>query len=261
MNIKIIVATHKKYQMPQEKCYLPLQVGRKGKADIGYLRDDVGENISEKNPSYCELTGMYWMWKNIEADYYGLVHYRRYFTALPFWKRLSKDKFSAVLTQKQAEKILNDYDAILPKKRDYVIESVYSHYAHTHYGEHLDMVRIILEHKKPNYLPAFDKVMDGKKGHMFNMFVMRKELFSRYCEWLFPILFELEKQIDISKYTPYQARYVGRISEILLNVWVIENHVNYMEIPVVNMEKINWPKKILSFLKAKFLLKRYDGSF
>ena len=76
-NIKLIIATHKEFQMPQNKeLYLPIQVGSEGKDDLGYQRDNTGENISLLNPYYCELTGLYWAWKNLDCDYLGLVHYR-----------------------------------------------------------------------------------------------------------------------------------------------------------------------------------------
>ena len=80
MNIKILVATHKPYWMPDDDVYLPIHVGKAGQKDIGFIGDDTGENISYKNANYCELTGMYWAWKNLQADYIGLCHYRRYFT-------------------------------------------------------------------------------------------------------------------------------------------------------------------------------------
>ena len=79
MDIKILVATHKKYWMPEDDVYLPIHVGREGKADLGYVGDNTGDNISEKNANYCELTGLYWAWKNLKCDYIGLCHYRRYF--------------------------------------------------------------------------------------------------------------------------------------------------------------------------------------
>ena len=78
-DIKIIVATHKPYEMPIDKMYMPIHVGAEGKDNIGFQRDDCGINISDKNYSFCELTGLYWAWKNIEFDYLGLVHYRRHF--------------------------------------------------------------------------------------------------------------------------------------------------------------------------------------
>ncbi|MCC8121248.1 MAG: DUF4422 domain-containing protein, partial [Oscillospiraceae bacterium] len=79
MDVKIIVAAHKVYRMPEGDIYLPVQVGAYRKPSIGYARDDSGDHISGKNPSYCELTGLYWLWKNVSAEYYGLVHYRRLF--------------------------------------------------------------------------------------------------------------------------------------------------------------------------------------
>lgn len=79
-NIKILIAAHKPYWMPKDPVYLPLHVGAEGKPDLGYTKDNTGDNISAKNPNFCELTGLYWAWKNLDADYLGLVHYRRYFT-------------------------------------------------------------------------------------------------------------------------------------------------------------------------------------
>ena len=76
-NIKLIIATHKTFQMPQNtELYLPVQVGSEGKDDLGYQRDNIGEHISHLNPYYCELTGLYWAWKNLDCEYLGLVHYR-----------------------------------------------------------------------------------------------------------------------------------------------------------------------------------------
>ena len=69
MNLRVVVAAHKPYWMPADPVYLPVQVGAAGKESIpGYTRDDSGENISAKNPHYCELTGLYWAWKNLPGD-------------------------------------------------------------------------------------------------------------------------------------------------------------------------------------------------
>ena len=163
MKVEIIVAAHKEYQMPQEACYLPVQVGKYGKEPIGYQGDDEGDNISEKNALYCELTGMYWMWKNTQADYYGLVHYRRYFTVVPPLKRWKKDPFSLILTERQIKRLVKKYDLILPKKRNYIIETIASHYGHTHYPEHLEETRNIIRETCPDYEAAFEWVMRQRK--------------------------------------------------------------------------------------------------
>ena len=117
-NIKIIVATHKKYNMPKDNMYLPVHVGRQGKDDIGYQGDNEGENISEKNPFYCELTGLYWAWKNLNADYIGLAHYRRNFV----YKK-GKNKFECIASKEYMNKKLDEADVILPMKRKLYIEN------------------------------------------------------------------------------------------------------------------------------------------
>lgn len=261
MDVKILIATHKKYKMPSEKWYVPIHVGREGKSDIGYVGDNIKSNISYKNPYYCELTGLYWGWKNLECDYLGLVHYRRYFSNKCFISRLFKDKHNCILTEKEAKKILKNYDAILPKKRRYYIETLYSHYGHTHYFEHLDITRMIIQDKYSEYLSYFDAVMRQRSGHMFNMFIMKKDLADRYCEWLFDILNELEKRIDITQYDAYQARLFGRVSELLLNVWLEKNNIKYKEVSHIHMEKINWIDKIYSFMCAKFINRKFGKSF
>ncbi|MFU7516456.1 DUF4422 domain-containing protein [Clostridium sp. HCS.1] len=261
MDIKILVATHKAYKMPNDRCYLPVHVGKEGKSDIGYVGDNTGDNISNKNPYYCELTGLYWGVKNLECDYIGLVHYRRHFSKKGFLSNLFRDKFDRILSQDEMEIILKDYDIILPKKRKYYIETLYSHYGNTHYSEHLDETRAILERLYPEYVGDFDKVMKRTSAHMFNMFIMKKELADNYCEWLFSILSELEEKIDFKQYNAFQARLFGRVSELLLDVWIENNQLKYKEVSCMHMEKLNMLKKVISFLKAKFLKEKYKGSF
>ena len=259
--VKIIVATHKKYKMPDDELYLPVQVGSEGKENLGYQVDNNGENISNKNSTFCELTGLYWAWKNLDADYIGLCHYRRHFTCKKLIPFSEDTKFKILLNKKQTEEILKDTDIILPKKREYYIENLYDHYKHTMYVETLDETRKIIEEKCPNYLPEFDKLHKRTSAHMFNMFVMKKEYLNDYCEWLFDILFELEKRIDSSKYDSFHARYLGRISELLLDVWINTNGLKYREVKVIDMQNVNWFKKAFSFLKAKFTGKKYEKSF
>ena len=261
-NIKIIIATHKKYTMPEDKMYLPLQVGAEGKEDLGYInKDNTGENISNKNANFCELTGIYWAWKNLDADYIGLVHYRRHFSMS---KKLPKDiegRVRNVLKQEETEKILDKTDIILPNKRKYYIENLYSHYAHTMHIEPLDETRKIIEKKYPDYIEEFDKLHKRTSAHMFNMFIMKKEKLDSYCTWLFDILFELEKRTGATKYDSFHARFYGRVSELLLDVWINTNKLTYEEVKVIDIEKVNWLKKGTAFLKAKFTGKKYDKSF
>ncbi len=260
-NIKVLVATHKKYKMPEDKLYLPIHVGAEGKEDLGYQKDNEGENISIKNPYYCELTGLYWAWKNLKADYIGLCHYRRYFTMSKKQYKTEEEKFQNVLTYEQADKLLDNIDILLTKKRKYYIESLYSHYKHTMHIETLDLAGEIIKEKYPKYYKEYENLKKRTWGHMFNMFIMKKEEFDKYCEWMFSILFELEKRIDYKKYDSFHARFFGRVSERLLDVYILTNSLEYKEVRVIDMQNINWWKKGTSFLRAKFLGKKYDKSF
>ena len=269
-SVKIIIATHKKYEMPKDDMYLPLHVGAEGKVDennrpldLGYQKDNTGENISELNASYCELTGLYWAWKNLDEDFIGLSHYRRHFCI-----KKSKRDFENVLSYKEIEPYLDSIRVFVPQKRKYYIESLYSHYAHTHYAEHLDVVREIIQKDYPSYLKSFDKIVKQTSGYMFNMMIMQRDLLDDYCTWLFDILFKAGQKINVGNENAFQGRFYGRISEIIFNVWLDEQiqsgklKINEIkEIPCIHMEKINWLKKGTAFLNAKFLGKKYGGSF
>ena len=237
--------------MPEDDVYLPIHVGRAGKADLGYVGDNTGDNISSKNTNYCELTGLYWAWKNLKCDYIGLCHYRRYFAHTVSGSDMEKKKL-AILQRTDYEKLLKQYDVILPKQRNYFIETVRSQYEHAHNKNDLALTEQIVAELYPEYSEAFCKVMGGTKLHIFNMFVMKKEKFDEYCQWLFTILFELEKRIDISSYSQYEARVFGFLSERLLNVWLEKQKLKVKGIDVVFLEKIDWFDKGMKFLKRKF---------
>lgn len=269
--VTIIIATHKPYKMPADSMYLPVHVGAQGKMDaagqpldLGFVKDNTGDNISSLNPSFCELTGMYWAWKNLDSAYLGLAHYRRHFS---LGKR-GRDPFDSILRKDELEPLLSHYSVIVPKKRKYYIETLYSHYAHTHYAEQLDKTYQIIGQLYPEYLNAYDRVVNRTYGHMFNMMIMRRDLFGEYCQWLFDILFALKEQLNMPELSFFQGRFYGRISEIIFNVWLEQQLAcgrlkkdEIKEIPCIHMERINWWKKGTAFLKAKFLHKRYGSSF
>lgn len=261
-NIKLIVATHKAFQMPKDdNLYLPIHVGAEGKEALGYTGENTGQHISLLNPYYCELTGLYWAWKNLDCDYLGLVHYRRYFTK-------KSQNFSAdikiddvILSQTDIEYLLDNADVIVPKKRRYYIETLYSHYAHTHDAHHLDVTREIVTELYPEDVSIFDEVLRQRSGYMFNMFIMDKQFADKYCQWLFPIIDTLYERLDITGYSAFDARLFGRVSERLFNVWLKKEDITIKEVPFMYMENVNLWNKGKSFLEAKFLGKKYGKSF
>lgn len=278
-NIRILIATHKPYAMPRSGIYLPIQVGKKqAKSQISnFIGDDTGDNISAKNPVFCELTALYWAWKNLDVKYIGLAHYRRHFKGQKGHKgndvAVSTDiqdidtatkaipKLQKALSQTAAGGILQSTDVILPKKRNYYIENLYDHYCRTMNPEPLIKVRKIIAQQCPDYLAEFDLLKHRRSAHTFNMLIMKKDILDDYCAWLFPILFELEKQINTEDWSDFQKRYAGRVSERLLDVWINTNHIPYQELPVIDIEPVNWLKKGTGFLKAKFFGRQYEKSW
>ena len=258
MTIKILVATHKKCDLPTDDIYLPVQVGKAlhPNLDLGIQPDNTGDNISVKNPYYSELTAIYWAWKNLDADYVGLAHYRRHFS---FSRK--KNDWTSILSSDEAQQLCGEYDLILPRKRKLYIETVYSHYDHTFYGEQFDRTREIISRRCPEYLETFDSHMKERSEHLFNMFIMKSELFKKYCEWMFPILEELESYYDLKNMDPFQARLIGRVSERLLDVYVQYNKLKYKEIDFIYFGKKNMVKKVWGFAMAAIFHKRYKKSF
>ncbi|RBI69738.1 exopolysaccharide biosynthesis protein [Vreelandella sulfidaeris] len=263
MNVKILVATHKKYMMPSSEIYQPIHVGRAIGEDIGFPGDDVGENISYKNPQFCELTALYWAWKNCDYEYIGLNHYRRYFTVRRTHKKDSSERLKSVLNYAEVENLLTSCDVIVPRKRMYFIETLYSHYKNTLDVYPLDVTGEILKDLYPDYYPYFLLLKKKRSGFMFNMFIMRSDILSDYCTWLFDVLRELEVEMGNvdKKYDAFHARYYGRISELLFNVWLEKNKIMVKEVKVQEIEPISYSKKAISMILAKLFNKKYGGSF
>lgn len=209
MDTRIYVMTHKKIEQIPDELYIPLQVGKAGKEDFGYMGDDLGDHISEKNARYCELTGMYWLWKNVRCDVIGVCHYRRFFV-----------KEEKLLSRDYIEHKVRKYPIIVPNSSCVKDADAYEHYAKRHYAKDLDLCREILLKKSPEYTAAFDFAMETILVSVGNMWITRKDIFDRYCEWLFAILFEVEKGIDFSGYDDYQQRVMGFLSERLFRVWL-----------------------------------------
>lgn len=250
-NIFIIIASHKKYKAPHDEIYKMVEVGAENRENhfAKYKDNDGIENISTKNSSYCELTALYWAWKNVNYDIVGLVHYRRYFSK-SYFSRLYN--FKNIIDKKTINKLLKNNDFILPKTTK-LKKTIYQH-SIAHYNDgHMDLTRDVIKDISPDYLAAFDFVMAQKKGHFFNMFIAKKEIANKYLSWLFQILGEVEKRYVFCCKDPRSVRVFGYISESLLDVYIIKNHLSYSERSVVYLEAPNLFKRVLNKIK-KFLI-------
>lgn len=241
---KILVCCHKKDIFAQDPPFSPIQVGKANSSvDLGISGDDTGDNISEKNASYCELTGMYWAWKNLNnTDIIGLCHYRRYFdfhkqTRRGFpWTAFKTESFES-LDLSIPPHIFDEVrkgSVVLAKPRIYR-NTLFVEYCTSHISDDIRALHNIIKSTQPQVVQdAFFKIVyQGNKLRHFNMFIMPFHLFDQYCAWLFPLLEEVEKSIDISHYNPLQKRIYGYMAERLLNVWVEANKLHVIEAPVI----------------------------
>jgi len=233
--IEIYVVSHKKYEKELPKEYKVLYVGAAvnksiPENQINCLYDNTGENISEKNPQYCELTGLYWIWKHSDSEIVGLCHYRRFLSSMPFDKKLKH-----MLMSEDIEKRLNNHDIIVPYPL-LQIRSNKAGYCLRHNKEDYDLTRDIIMQYTPEYIPSFDKVMNSHNLSKCNMFIAPKHVIDKYCRWLFSIYDAMEQKVDITGYDTYQKRVFGFMSERLFNVWILHNRLRVDHAYLSNIE-------------------------
>lgn len=232
--MNIYVATQKSVEVPYKDVYCPIIVGSvlKGDCDeLGYLKDDTGDSISERNPFYCELTALYWAWKNTSDDIIGLVHYRRFLSLKKKQKNIND-----ILSKKETENILQKYDIILPRKIC-LYGTVRNQYGTGQFIKDYDLAGDIIKRLYPDYYKDFEIVSNSDEIYICNMFISSKRLIDKYCEWIFPILFEVENSIKIEDYKSNQKRVLGYLSERLFNVWIIHNNLKIKEVYLYNTEE------------------------
>jgi hypothetical protein len=260
MNIGIYVVAHKKYNFfPQNYPYKVIQVNAKknGHDNFASLYDDVGDNISAKNNNYCELSALYWLWKNnLQEKYIGLTHYRRYFCFSRKNKFLAgqfvinpNDKIfiekNINITDIDVTRVFAKNDIILPLAQ-YCNSGLRLDYYENHIKKDFLILENVVKECYPDYGNSFDKVMSGHKFYCYNMFISKRDFFDKYMEWLFSILFNVENRIEISS-DQYQARVFGFMAERLFNLYIYHNRLKIIEFPIVyldeNIKHAFWKRK------------------
>lgn len=246
----IYIVTHKKIPLKNSKIRKKIKVGSKID-DIEYLNDSDGDNISSKNPFYCELTALYWIWKNSNENIVGLEHYRRFFASsiTPF-----KYKF---LTEKEINKYLKKFDLIIPqfgtfgefKKFSNISEAykIIGERDNTHIYSDLEYLdKVIKEHFANEYdqFSTFFYKMNVQTS--YNMFITNKHIISEYCQWLFSVFDFLEKEIKgYDDRVGNTRRLFGYLSELLFGYWIWKNKILYKQVPLILTEEF----KELSIMK------------
>lgn len=227
----IYVMAHKQFNT-ELASFIPskvLYLGQDVNPDENWLDSRSGDSISEKNPGFSEMTGIYWIWKNGKehaGDYVGIEHYRRYFL----------DTAYQMLHEDFLQMILKRSDVIVPTRFPLIPEeTVENQLSRIHSSLLADAIKEVIGSKYADYVPALNRVLQEKSLHAFNMSVMKKTFFDRYCSWLFPILFDIEAFLTAKTGKVPESREIGYISERLMTVWLYYDNIAYYELPVLKL--------------------------
>ncbi len=225
-DVVVGVVSHRPFRMPEDRAYLPIWVGSQEDMPEGFVSHAYGEGIPELNQTYCELTGLYWLWKNVHAEYKGLVHYRRIFS-----RRSTRD-VGQVLTSDDYRSLLKDACVLLPAKQMYPGTTIYDHYVASKRGYeqiHRDDLAAIAQAVKsvhPSFAPYVGRVLHADRAHLLNIFCMREKQFDEYCAWLFALMSAfMELRMDRED----RRRFVGSVSEFMIDVWLAGTGYSYRE--------------------------------
>lgn len=237
--IKILTSFHKDTDLFVSDIVQPIQVGTdvNGVISEKYIRDNTGDHISAKNRMYCELTAQYWAWKNLDVDYYGFMHYRRYFSfngnplklgknGNIIYDRITPEALAELnYTDEAIHRAVEPYDVLTVEPQDVRgldgSSNVYEHYRNSAYHriKDLDMVMQIIDEKYPEYSTACRKYLNGRYGFFCNMYILKKEIFQDYCAWVFDILEEHARRTDLSDYDINEYRVSGFLGERLWGIY------------------------------------------
>ncbi|MBQ3455850.1 MAG: DUF4422 domain-containing protein [Synergistaceae bacterium] len=265
--LKIIVCYHKPYTVPplDDGILLPVQTG-KSISDVSLniqadneINGQPCDNISSKNEGYSELTAMYWAWKNLkklypDVKYVGLYHYRRFFALRNTYFSCEFDVPESDIENYRVDsqkviKILESGKIILPEQMTFPF-SVSTQYCVCHVSDDYRTIKEIIKTKFPDYYDDFLRVMEfSNKCFFYNIFIMKYEDFTKYCEWLFPVLFEIEAAVNTQHYSTYQKRVPAFIAERLFNVYIRKNNIKPAYFPILKYDCNAEHKDALTRLK------------
>lgn len=228
--------THKPFTKPADTIYKPLQVGCACASDLGYLRDDTGENISDRNCYYSELTGHYWVYKNdTDSDIIGTCHYRRYLMD-DDRHLLSTEailRYLGLNSSGRSDDYTSPSPVVIATKKVHLNNSYRYGFSANHNLSALDTTGEVIRDLYPDYYDTFIRLVNGPDTYFGNMFITTRDLYMKYCEWLFSIFAEVEKRINLdTDEDSYHKRVLGFISEFLLYVWTTVNNIKVKELKV-----------------------------
>lgn len=257
-SVKIYIVYHNNSLVIRSDVLTPIHAGKSiSDVSLDMIADNSGDNISEKNGLYCELTAQYWAWKNDKvSDYIGFMHYRRFFDLYDFERKEKYGIHGIIepsfydgfleeygLIDSHISEIVTRFDAVIPEPVDVIalgFKSVYQQYSDSphHFVKDFDTLRSAVKDLYPDDLRYFDLMASGRFLYPTNMFILKRQLFNEYCIWLFSIIEYVEKNIDVSKYNSQERRVIGYLSERLFTLFVLKRMINNPSLNVKEVRRI-----------------------
>lgn len=266
----ILICAHKPCELPTHPATLPIQVGKAISGTDLNLRgggDDQGENISHKNGLYCEMTALYYVWKNLDTPYIGLMHYRRLFLLdrkhrMPW--RPNTERITDYTDEdiEYTKELLEHYDLITVPQFCYK-KSIKEQFIDNHGTKFYNIMKEAISDFCPEYLPAFNQFMEhNNKLTPFNMFIAKREKITPYFEWIFPLLEYIEQHYNITEENPENARAIGYMTERLFCVYYVHQKWKIKHRPFIFVtgkkrhpiyQYIKWKERNIKFNLKKWL--------
>ena len=262
-NVKLFVCCHQQEEIPSHPLLIPIQVGAEltEKRFPGFIQDSDGDNISIKNRSYCELTALYWAWKNTNYDYIGIFHYRRFLfpclraqrpyfieshPSLSILKKLGYDRF---------EDLIRQYELIVPIEEQMYVP-VREHYSKAPFHREKDLILAenIIKDIYPEYREALEKYFSGTFHCFGNIAIFSRNVLDHYCRWLFSILEEFDRRSDLANYNAQELRVDGYIAERLLGVYYTRHKTEMKTLELPRVFFVDDPRKRIEMKAVNSLL-------
>lgn len=226
-SMHVYQVTHKLFHPIGNQGYVPIGVGLE---PLPYISDNTGDNIAKYNTLINECTALYWIWKQGTADYVGLNHYRRVFE--------SESNAGWPLQDIEAVILLRKYDFIAAKAVAFQGYSVAAMLSREICKEAFDVswreLSRIFDQKSMDEKRAFQAVMEGSIIFPCNMFITKRIRMNEYCEWLFPILFQLIESVEIKEeWDTYSKRVIGFWAERMFTVWLYYSGYTVKQLPIL----------------------------
>ncbi len=266
LDIKIFVS-HRidiNSELVDNPLYIPVRCGAVFDAEnpMNIAGDDTGDNISEKRMSFCEFTVQYWAWKNVEADYYGLCHYRRYLSFAD--RRFATDEYNVIynavlapsneqkyglLNSEAMRKLIEQYDMVVSEyapvykipvegRKNRTVREMWEAHDNEYFEKQIiDKMFKLIDKLSPTYSRSAREYFSGELHRGFNCYVMKKDLFNELCAFQFPIMFEIDREIDPTGYTQTMLRTPAFVGEMLYGIFVYhvatQKHCKIKEVQLV----------------------------